>query len=92
MFDVSKYPLMDKKTLVRSFSDEWRNQEPENTLSQSLAAKIEQDRKVDRARKEWTLLFTDAARIAECVRDKSKSWRRADAQFLGEFLTKIKFW
>jgi hypothetical protein len=65
MFGVPGSSLVDNKALVRSFSDEWRTQEPENTLSQSLAAKIEQDRKVDRARKEWTLLFTDAARIAE---------------------------
>jgi hypothetical protein len=56
---------MDKKTLVRSFSDEWKTDEPENILSKSLAVKIEQDRKVDRAKKEWALLFTDAARIAE---------------------------
>jgi hypothetical protein len=69
MSDVQKYQLTDKKTLVRSFSDKWNIQEPDNVLSQSLAAKVEQDRKVDsdavRIKKEWALLFTDAARVAE---------------------------
>ena len=65
MLDTPKHQLADKKALVRSFSDDWKIQEPDSTLSQSLAAKVEQDRQVDRARMEWALLFTDAARIAE---------------------------
>jgi hypothetical protein len=69
MFDLQKHQRSDKRVLVRSFSDEWQTQEPNNALSQSLAAKVEQDKKADsdkaRIRKEWTLLFTDAGRIAE---------------------------
>lgn len=65
MSDTQKHRLADKKALVKSFSDDWKIQEPDSTLSKSLAAKVEQDRQVDRARNEWTLLFTDAARIAE---------------------------
>ena len=65
MFDTRRFQLTDKKALVRSFSDEWKTQAPDNTLSQSLAAKVEQDRKTDRVRKEWALLFSDAARLAE---------------------------
>ena len=71
MSDTKRHPPTDKKALVRSFSDEWKTQDPDNALSQSLAAKVEQDRKADsdkaRIRKEWALLFTDAARIAEYV-------------------------
>jgi hypothetical protein len=69
MSNVQKHQLTDKKALVRSFSDKWKLQEPDNILSQSLAAKVEQDRKVDsdavRIKKEWALLFADAGRIAE---------------------------
>lgn len=65
MFDTQKHQLVDKKALVRSFSDDWKIQEPDSTLSKSLAAKVEQDRRADRARREWALLFTDAARIVE---------------------------
>ena len=71
MFGTKEDQPTNKKALVRSFSDEWKIQEPDNTLSQSLAAKVEQDRKADsdkaRIRKEWALLFTDTARIAEYV-------------------------
>lgn len=65
MVDTHENHMADKKALVRSFSDDWKIQDPDSTLSQSLAAKVEQDRQIDRARREWTLLFTDAARIAE---------------------------
>jgi hypothetical protein len=47
MSNVQRHQLTDKKALVRSFSDKWKLQEPDNILSQSLAAKVEQDRKVD---------------------------------------------
>jgi hypothetical protein len=69
MLDAITHQPAYKKAVVRSFSDEWKIKEPDNTLSQSLAVKVEQDRKADndRARrgKEWALLFTDAAHIAE---------------------------
>jgi hypothetical protein len=69
MFDAERHQPAYKKALVRSFSDEWKIKEPDNALSQSLAAKVEQDRKADsdraRMRKEWALLFTDAAHMAE---------------------------
>jgi hypothetical protein len=69
MFELQEHQRSDKRALVRSFSDEWHTQEPNNALSQSLAAKVEQDRKADsdkaRRREEWALLFTDAGRLAE---------------------------
>ena len=47
MFDVPKQQPTDKKTLVRSFSDEWETKEPDNALAKSLAVKVEQDREAD---------------------------------------------
>lgn len=55
--------------IVRSFSDDWKQNEPDNSLSQGIDAKVESDRRREERllalHKKWTLLFEDANQLAQ---------------------------